>query len=339
MVDRVRVGDYFLCYLTQVSRFVGVLEATGQPYVDNSGSVWHGEDFPCRIGVKVIAQLPMDTAVPIRELADRLSIFQGMKNPNAWTGAVRGSPSRWKDADGEAVTKAILDAQNNPIVRPIETAKLRRPKVLKTQMGLVTVPDTDDEISDEPTEAIERIGLAKEERAHTEIQWRLLRLGSGMGLHVWVARNDRSSEYQGHRLADIANLRNELPRQFDEATTKTIELIDVLWLKGNAIVAAFEIESTTQIYSGLLRMSDLLAMQPNITIPLYLVAPDERRPKVMSEVNRPTFSRLQPPLRNLCRYLPFSVVRDQLPQDERIVRNLDPKFLEDFSESWALDSR
>jgi hypothetical protein len=61
--------------------------------------------------------------------------------------------------------------------------------------------------------------------------------------------------------------------QFDEATNRTIELIDVLWLKGNAVVAAFEIESTTSIYSGLLRMSDLIAMQPNLNIPLYLSPP------------------------------------------------------------------
>jgi hypothetical protein len=46
----------------------------------------------------------------------------------------------------------------------------------------------------------------------------------------------------------------------------------VVWLKGNAIVAAFEIESKTSIYSGLLRMSDLIAMQPNLDIPLYLGA-------------------------------------------------------------------
>ena len=68
-------------------------------------------------------------------------------------------------------------------------------------------------------------------------------------------------------------------------TNQTIELIDVLWLDGNAIVAAFEIESTTSIYSGLLRMSDLLARQPNISVPLFLVAPDERREKVIQQVS------------------------------------------------------
>jgi hypothetical protein len=126
-----------------------------------------------------------------------------------------------------------------------------------------------------------------------------------MGLDVWVARNDRSRDWNGHRFTDLPRLRAELPLQFDEATNRTIELIDVLWLKGNAVVAAFEIESTTSIYSGLLRMSDLIAMQPNLNIPLYLVAPDERRQKVFAEVNRPTFSRLSPapggslPLRRL----------------------------------------
>ena len=54
-------------------------------------------------------------------------------------------------------------------------------------------------------------------------------------------------------------------------------------LNGNSIVAAFEIESTTSIYSGLLRMSDLLALQPNLALQLYHVAPEERAAKVQQE--------------------------------------------------------
>ena len=111
----------------------------------------------------------------------------------------------------------------------------------------------------------------------------------------------------------------------------------MLWLERNSVVAAFEIESTTSVYSGLLRMSDLIAMQPNLNIPLYLVAPDERRNKVLSEVNRPTFSRLTPPLRAVCRYLAFSVLREQMPRDARVVRYLTPSFLGEFSESCAID--
>lgn len=133
------------------------------------------------------------------------------------------------------------------------------------------------------------------------------------------------------------SLRQHLPRQFDEATSRTIELIDVLWLRGNAIVAAFEIESTTVIYSGLLRMADLLAMQPNLSIPLFVVAPDERRDKVMIEVNRPTFSRLSPPLRNACRFISFSTLRQRLPELVPYVQYLKPDVLQELSEPCAVE--
>ena len=55
---------------------------------------------------------------------------------------------------------------------------------------------------------------------------------------------------------------------------------------------AFEIEHTTAIYSGLLRMADLLALQPNMDIRLHIVAPAERRERVLREIRRPVFSLL-----------------------------------------------
>lgn len=178
---------------------------------------------------------------------------------------------------------------------------------------------------------------AVEVTQHTQIQWLLLKLGSDMGLEVWVARNDRSRVVDGHRLSDVPKMKDQLPLQFDEATTRTIQLIDVLWLRGNAIVAAFEVESTTSIYSGPLRMSDLLAMQPNLNIPLYLVAPDERRGKVLQEVNRPTFSRLSPPMNQMCRYIPFSALRKRMGQLGTMVRYLRPEFVEqELSEPCVL---
>ena len=112
----------------------------------------------------------------------------------------------------------------------------------------------------------------------------------------------------------------------------------MLWLKGNAILAAFEIESTTSIYSGLLRMSDLIAMQPNINIPLYIVAPDDRREKVITEINRPTFSRLTPPMAKMCRYISFSSLRQQVERVKPYLRYLNPSFLDEFSESCKLES-
>ena len=158
-----------------------------------------------------------------------------------------------------------------------------------------------------------------------------------MGLDVWVARNDRGKAWNGTRLEGLPRVKADLPVQFDEATTKTIELIDVLWLRGNAIVAAFEVESTTSIYSGLLRMADLLSMQPNLNIPLFLVAPSERRNKVITEVNRPTFRRLSPPLVEMCRYLSFESIRKKVGEVAAVVKYLKPEFLDEVAESCELE--
>jgi hypothetical protein len=121
------------------------------------------------------------------------------------------------------------------------------------------------------------------------------------------------------------------------ATSRVIEMIDVLWLEGNAIRAAFEIESTTSIYSGLLRMSDLVAMQPNLQIPLFLVAPDERRAKVIAEVNRPTFASMSQPLVKVCRYLSFAALRSHMEQARPFMRYMKPEVLQELSEACDAD--
>ena len=205
-----------------------------------------------------------------------------------------------------------------------------RPKAIKAKIGSVTVPEKTEETEEQEVSS-------KKTTDHTEIQWLLLKLGTDMGFDVWVARNDRNKEYKGKKFNDLSKLKDELPLQFDDATNKTIEFIDVLWLQGNAIVAAFEVESTTSIYSGLLRMSDLVAMQPNLNIPLYLVAPNDRREKVMTEVNRPTFSKLSPPLSEICRFISFIGLKNQIRQVSSILRFLKPEFLEELSESCELE--
>jgi hypothetical protein len=329
-VQKIKTGDYFLCYITGISRFVGALEVSSAPFKDTS-PIWKDEDFPSRVKVKSVGTLTPETAVPVFDLRDRLSFFRDMKSPIAWTGHFRGSPAKWKTSDGDVVLQALLDAKENPTERPVDPAKLaRRPKALKARIGSVTVPESEGSTA-EPLEAV------REPSDHEDVQSLLLKLGSDMGFDVWVARNDRGRQLRAQKSTEPPKLKTELPLQFDEATNKTIELIDVLWLKGNAIVAAFEIESTTSIYSGLLRMSDLIAMQPNLNIPLYLVAPDERRQKVIDEVNRPTFRRLSPPLFEVCRFISFAELRKRLKEAGALIRYLKPEFLEELSESCEIE--
>ena len=207
---------------------------------------------------------------------------------------------------------SMREAEANPVERPFDPRKLaRRPYYVTVDLPkgknkepvktVVSVPeaDTEAEVVTAPVEAPEA------RTRHTEIQYRLLELGIALGLDIWVARNDRSKSYNGELLGGMSKMLDELPTQFNEATTRTIELIDVLWLKDNSIIAAFEVEATTSVYSGLLRMSDLLSLQPNLDIQLFLVAPDDRRNKVAQEIRRPTFSYRAKPLPKICGFLPF----------------------------------
>ena len=331
-VQQFRPGDHLLCYLTGVSRWIGVLEVVSSPFRDTA-RIWSDEEFPWRVRVGSVVTLTPETGVPVLDLRERLSIFRDLKNPHAWTGHFRGSPSRWDADDAKVVVRAIEEAAANPIIRPVDPRKLaRRPKAVKTSIGPATIPERDEQAEGQDAPPPVRTAAESEPTSHTEIQWLLLRLGAAMGLDVWVARNDRGRAWQNQSFANIPRLRRQLPRQFDDATNRTIELIDVLWLRGNAVVAAFEIEHTTSIYSGLLRMSDLIAMQPNLNIQLYLVAPDERRQKVFEEINRPTFGHLSPPLEQVCRYIGFSTLREELQRVGDLMEHLKLSFLDRISE-------
>jgi predicted RNA-binding protein len=98
-LQKVKVGDLFLCYLTGVSRWVGLLEVTSEAFRDTS-TIWKDESFPCRVKVKSIAKLTPETGIPVKEMRDQLSAFKTEGGALAWTGHFRGSPTKWKAADG-----------------------------------------------------------------------------------------------------------------------------------------------------------------------------------------------------------------------------------------------
>jgi hypothetical protein len=327
-VKRIRPGDCLLCYLTGESRWVGVLEAASKPFRDESERIWAKAPYPVRIKVKPIVLMKPEHGVPVLDMRNQLKYFQNLKNPNSWAGTFRASPSRWNAEDGPVVVQRLLDAQENPTVRPLKRRNKAFPVAAVTdeKAGALTLPGDDDQSTADPGPT------ADSESAHTEVQYLLLKLGTDMGFDVHVAVNDQSRQWKGHRFSDMPGRRLALPQQFDAYTNGIIQRIDVLWLKGPAIVAAFEIESTTSIYSGLLRMSDLLAMQPNISIPLFLVAPEDRRSKVINEINRPTFKRREKPLVDVCKYISFEGLREELHRVGDNVSFLRPEWLQKVSE-------
>lgn len=142
------------------------------------------------------------------------------------------------------------------------------------------------------------------DRTHTEVQGWLRDLGHALGFDVWVAANDRGRRLGPGCLGD--GCLDTLPTSIAGAPgADAVRLIDVLWLTkgGESIVAAFEVEHTTSIYSGIVRMLDLALGAPEQAVAgLFLVAPDEREHEVRAQLNRPAFRRVA----DLhVRYLPY----------------------------------
>jgi hypothetical protein len=342
-VERIKAGDILLCYLTGVMRWVGALEVQGRSR--DRKTIWKFDEFPERLNVKSVVLLPPEHGVPMEELEGKADFFRSRDDRPGFNGFLRMSPNRFKrTSDGELILSLLLAAQKQPISRPVDPKKLARKPFYKTESKrgkktittVVSIPGADESARTDAADVSEK-GTPVATTRHTEIQYALLALGRDMGFELWVARNDRSKVWNGTSLGSLPNMVDQLPTQFNEATNRTIELIDVLWLKGNSIVAAFEVEATTSVYSGLLRMSDLLALQPNLSINLFLVAPDDRRDKVESELMRPTFKLREQPLASICGFLGFDSLADKLRgiRELGLASSLKPDFLQKVAEYFG----
>ncbi len=341
-VSKIQQGDILLCYMTGVMRWVGALEVLGPS--DDKRHIWSVADFPVRLTVRPLVMLDAENGVPMEHLEGRVEFYEFPADRGKFKGFLRGSPRVFKrPKDGDLLVEMLRGAEKNPVARPVDPAKLARKPLFKVQRkkgrkaieALVSIPEREDIEGD--TKTADGESSTASSTQHVEIQYRLLRLGSDMGFNVWVARNDRGKTYNGETLGNMSRMVEALPTQFNEATNKTIELIDVLWLKGNSIVAAFELECTTAIYSGLLRMSDLLALQPNLNIKLYIVAPDERRDKIEREIMRPTFNLREKPLSEICGFLPISDLTEKIKGIQKLglTSSMKPDFLEQVVEYFT----
>lgn len=146
---------------------------------------------------------------------------------------------------------------------------------------------------------------------HLEIQWKLIQLGRDHGYEVYVAKNDRNREYEGEVLGD--NCVDSLSLTgFSDAAQNIIEYVDVIWLEDNHIVSMFEVEGTTSIYSGILRMTDFVAKVPNLAVDMYIVASQEDEDLVRKQIQRPTFQQvLAPADYSDVRFISFEKVREK----------------------------
>jgi hypothetical protein len=312
IAEKIKPRDVFVCYLTRLSRWFGLLEVVNGPFIDDKPIFDKENDpFVVRFRVRPMVWLDVDKGIPIHDntIWEGLSFTRGQeKYFLGWTGKVRGSLVRLDDRDGTFLAEKLIaqaaQAKTYPLdeqdARKLATHTVNRPDKVVT----VSVPDDTGTI-----ESAEVLPEA-ETRESIRIQALIATIGARMGMSIWIPRSDRGGVLKEWK-NEGNNLLERLPLNYDDTTLRTIEQIDVLWLRGRSIIRAFEVEHTTSVYSGILRMADLLALQPNMDIKLHIVAPGAKRDKVFQEIRRPVFSLLEKgPLAESCTYLSYDSLRE-----------------------------
>lgn len=293
------------------------------------------DPFPIRFKVTPVVLLDFEHSIPIEipALWKNLSFTKNIVAGSfgwAQSARLRQSLVEIAPSDGELIFRAIQEqgiAKHRYEIDTSDRRHIAQRMVVRTEAGeiAVEVPEREQENAPEPVE------IDKEIRASIKMQANVAQLGAILGFNIWVPPGDRSRILEALPSQHHNKLITTLPLNYDAATLKTIENIDVIWLDRRSIAQAFEVEHTTAIYSGLLRMADLLALQPRIQISLHIVAPASRREQVRREIVRPVFSVLEGgAMAERCSFLSYDALEGILKQPN--LRHARETILEEFEE-------
>lgn len=337
---RIDEGDIFLCYLVGLSRWCGALRTKSRSFIDEAPLFKSDKDpFVVRFNVEPIHIFSAEHAIPVTldSIWSRLTWTSEIQQGSVgWGANFQRSLRQIPDSDAEFLLSELERQATQKRVfelSPKEQRILRGAATVRTSAGEVSVaiPEQDDELVTTPGD---ETPVDKPRESHS-IQATLAEIGAKMGFRIWLPRNDRERVLRASNNLESESLVDSLPMNYNEATIRTIEQIDVLWLRSRSIARAFEVEHTTAIYSGLLRMADLVALQPDINIALHIVAPIDRKETVIEQIKRPVFSLFETgPLSERCTYISYESVRELAATPH--LQHLNQSILDEFTESAEL---
>ena len=332
--QKIGPGDRFVCYVTKLQRFVGILEVKSKYFIDETPIFQKESDpFVLRFNVEPLVWLPLEKSIPIHKdfVWNKLSFTKDLNlESNNWTYMVFSSPRLWPKNDCEFLEKILIEQSQKLIDYKFsenDEKKLKSPKIRLASRKEVSVSIPGDEDS---TEKEKEDTSVVEKRESLKVQAKIAEIGEKLGLKVWLPKNDRGGVLETWKPKGGVLL-EDLPFSFDDVTLRTIKNIDVLWIQGRTIIRAFEVEGKTSIYSGILRMADLLSLLPNIEIKIHIVAPDIRRSEVFKQITRPVFTVMEKgPLSELCSYISYNSIYELVK--EKRLEHMTDSIIDEYSE-------
>lgn len=345
------IGDYLIFIVDK--KITALAEIASKPFISND-IIWDNGTFPHRIKI-VFKQvfLPENRIPVLGKIRDTLT--------NAW-----GANYGWGILNQEVLPEDAscllieeIQHQHNDIYEYkkkldifIENARIRRQNELDNKKPGIqkkkgrkkknATPEQDvttNTVIDNSELKGEGVGAEvcnnEEESCHLKAQQLLIDMGNITGCSVWIAANDRNRLFKGQPLGK--NCIERLPNfGLNKEATSKISLIDIIWIQQNSPLCAFEVETTTSIYSGLLRMSDLISLVPALKINLYIVAPMERKDKVMKELRRPTFQKIG--LNEYCKFIAIEDLEKLIGKIKELYGHIHPSVVENIAFEAEVES-
>jgi len=168
----------------------------------------------------------------------------------------------------------------------IQIDKFQYNKIIEYCEELQVIQEESELVEDEGEREVQ------DKENHNSIVLKLIQIGKLLNFDVWVASDLKNVVTSDIRLGDLTLDDLSIPG-VSGAPLSILKRIDVLWLKNkDVVIAGFEVEHTTPIFSGLLRFFDLFISIPSFDIRTFIVAPDRRVNQVKNQFNRKTFQKL-----------------------------------------------
>lgn len=210
-------------------------------------------------------------------------------------------------------------------------------------LGKTVAVDTGLVISEQSVEAVyeavtipdslldENIGI-EVARRHAQIQIALILIGRALGFRSYIAKNDQAIVYGDKALAELPGVVTSLDGEplllaYPDAV-KAGAWIDCVWFRNNKFMpAVLEIEHSTGVNSGLVRMEKFRYSLPPFETRFVIVAPDEDRGIVMDRCSDAQFKELKP------FYFPYSGVEEFYALvTRRTPKGISDQFIDSFLE-------
>jgi len=122
----------------------------------------------------------------------------------------------------------------------------------------------------------------KKEYTHSLIQGMLIELGNLLGYDTYSA--NQAPEYRDTTIGELATF-DSLPEFTSKRILNTVRQIDAIWLEDEFPVCCFEVEHSTDVTKGLLRMHQLARFQTQF----FIVGSDILRRKFEKETSKSPF--------------------------------------------------